>query len=162
MNGSLKLLAGLVSSNRSDTHSYAQYSLPRTLTAHCQARYRTRYTERRMLFPSISDFPLSLKARSHWWNSEKTVMKQVESEWISNETICFMAVKTLIRMKQCFTIMKHLESGWIDMNQCVSWQWNTLNQDESGWISVFHGNETPWVRSSNHTDIITAMLITYL
>ena len=79
-----------------------------------------------------------------------------------------------IRMKLCFTFMKHLELEWNRRKQCVSRPWNTLNQYEtmcfmvmkhlesgwnsvfhclnhlesgcSGWHSVFHGNETPWIR----------------
>ena len=36
------------------------------------------------------------------------------------------------------------------MKQCVSCSWNTL----------FYGNETSWIRSNDHIDIVNSMLIT--
>ena len=100
-----------------------------------------------------------LKARSHWWNSDETVMKHVESawnrmnqsdetvmkhvesEWMSNETFCFMIVK---HRETCWIRMKHdYETPWIRMKQCVSWSWNTM----------FHANETPLIRDGDHRDI---------
>ena len=115
------------------------------------------------------------------WN----ILNQDEAGWNS----VFHGHETLwIKMSQdervCFMVIKHLESGLVRMKQCVSWSWNTFEQDEtvrftvmkdleSGWIrmtlrvswpwnTLFHGNETPWIKSSYHTDILIAMLITNL
>ena len=96
----------------------------------------------------------TFKARSHWWNSDETVMKQVESAWnrmnqsdetvmkyvesgwISNETICFMVVKhretCWIRMNQQWNNLFHGREPPSNMlNQDETWSWNTLNQDET-------------------------------
>ena len=78
------------------------------------------------------------------WNQHESAMKHLfdgrDTPWnmsIQDETFCLMVVK-------------HIESGRIGMKQCVLCSWNIL----------LHGNETPWIRSNNHIDIITAMLIT--
>ena len=67
------------------------------------------------------------------WNRmnhrDESVMKHVESGWIRNETICFRPLNTLEHQGEtfCFVVT------------------NTLNLDETGWNSLFHGHETPWI-----------------
>ena len=104
-----------------------------------------------------------------WWNSDETVMKQVESAWIramkqwwnmlnqdesAMQQFVSWSWNTVKNVESGWNmIMKYLESGW----SSVSWSWNILNQDEtvcfmvtkhleSGWNCVFHGHETSWIR----------------
>ena len=83
----------------------------------------------------------SLKARSHCWNSDVTVMKQW---WNSDETVMKEVESAWNRMNQSDeTVMKHVESGWIS-NETISFM--VVKHRETRWIRMKHGHETPWIR----------------
>ena len=77
------------------------------------------------------------------WNrmnqSDETVMKHVESGWITMKQFVAWSWNTV----------KHVESGWIMV----------MKHLESGWNSVFHDHETPWIRDGDHRDIYILILI---
>ena len=125
---------------------------------------RTDLSDFRLICQSISFYFVSVKALSHWWNSDETAMEQWWNSLNQHQTGWIRAMKQWwnmlnqdeTAMKQfvswSWNTVKHVESGWNMVMKhiesgcnSVSWSWNTLNQDETVCFMVMkHAVSCQW------------------